>query len=134
MEEVRVRASSTGMVRGYRVGRACTLLLASELREQRDVGTAVEARVALELRVELPQHVASLRLHVLDGRLPVARGGHEGELQRARGEPRIGWVRVASHVQPTLGLIPCARTSVAQTMPCSSAAQKVCESSPRTPR
>ena len=65
-----------------------TFLLAGELREQRDVGAAVEARVALELRVELPQHVAPLGLHVLDGCLPVARGGHEGELQRARGEPR----------------------------------------------
>ena len=126
------------MVRGYRVGRACTLLLASELREQRDVGTAVEACVALQLRVELPQHVASLRLHVLDGRLPVARGGHEGELHSER-EPSheyrvgesggIGWA--ATHVPSS---IACARTSVAQTIPCSSAAQKVCESSPRTPR
>ena len=121
-----------------RAGRVHTLVLAGKLREQRDVGAAVEARVALELRVQLPQHVAPLGLHVLDGRLPVARGGHEGELHSER-EPSheyrvgesggIGWA--ATH---TPGSIACARTSVAQTIPCSSAAQKVCESSPRTPR
>mmetsp|Transcript_31374 Transcript_31374/g.103507 ORF Transcript_31374/g.103507 Transcript_31374/m.103507 type:complete len:358 (+) Transcript_31374:191-1264(+) len=79
---LRVRLRSGGRVRSldhlqHGARREEHLLLAGKLREERDVGAVVEARVRLARRAEAPQHVGARLVHVMHWRGAVARGGHE---------------------------------------------------------